>query len=108
VVDILFSDVMTAEEGASGICTVCLKTVCVATISRYETHVVEHGACVKKFGVELEATALACECAKIVDAAGVVKQQGRFCVADEFRDFVCKLAVRNSDARDTCYLRSLN
>jgi hypothetical protein len=108
MVDVLFSDVMTAEEVASGICTVYLKTVCVATISRYETYVVEHGACVKEFGVELEATVLACECAKIVDSAGVVEQQCRFCIADEFRNFVGELAVRNSDARDTCYLRSLS
>src|SRR5258708_25720966 len=107
-VDVLIRDVMTAQEVARGICSSILETVCVAAVSRYETDVVEHGSGVEKFGVELEATALACERAKVVDAAGVVEQQSRFCVADELRDFAGKITVRDADARDECGLRSLS
>jgi hypothetical protein len=35
---------------------------------------VELSACVEKLGVELETTALTSECAKIVNAAGVIEQ----------------------------------
>jgi hypothetical protein len=63
---------------------------------------VEHGAGVEKFGVELESPALAGKCAEVVDATGVIEQQSRFCVADEFRDFVGKVTVGNADARDKC------
>src|ERR1700722_2138588 len=99
---------MAAQENAGGICSVNLKTVSVATVSRYETDVVEHSACVEKFGVELETTALTSECAKIVNAAGVIEQQSRFCIADELRDFVAKCTVGNFDARDECCLRNLS
>jgi hypothetical protein len=54
---------------------------------------VEHGARVEKFGVELETAALTCERAKIINAAGVIEQQSRFCVADELRDLVGKFTV---------------
>src|SRR5258708_40093027 len=92
--DVLLSDPMAAQEGARGICSIHFKTVCGAAVSRYETDVVEHSAGVEKFGIELEATALACERAKVVHAAGVIEQQSRFCVADEFRDFIGNFAVR--------------
>src|SRR6267154_1372298 len=52
-VDVLFRDVMAAQEVARGIGSINLKTVCVAAVFRYETDVVEHGAHVEKFGVEL-------------------------------------------------------
>src|SRR5260370_20824782 len=108
VVDVLFRDVMAAQEVARGIGSINFKTVCVAAVSRYETDVVKHSAGVEKFGIELEAAALACERAKVVDAAGVIKQQSRFCIADELRDFVGEFTVGNADPRDKCCLRSLS
>src|ERR1700730_12087459 len=87
-VDVLFRNVTAAQELARGICSINLKTVCVAAVSRYETDVVEHSACVEQFGVELETTALTSERAKVVNAAGVIEQQSRFRIADELRDFV--------------------
>jgi hypothetical protein len=69
---------------------------------------VEHSAGVEQFGIELEATALPGECAKVVNAAGVIEQQSRFGIADEFRDFVGQFTVGNSDARDKCCWRSLS
>jgi hypothetical protein len=53
MVDVLLRDAMAAQEVTRGICPVNLETVRVATLSRYETHVVEHSSCVEKFGVEL-------------------------------------------------------
>src|ERR1700719_2959907 len=84
-VDVLFRDVMAAQEVARGIGSINLKTVCVAAVSRYEADVVEHGACVEKFDVELETTTLPSECGKIINAAGVIEQQSRFCIANELR-----------------------
>src|SRR6266446_5908294 len=106
--DVLLSDPMAAQEVARGICSINFKTVCRAAVSRHQTDVVEHSSGVEKFGIELEATALACERAKVVDAAGMIEQETRFCVADEFRDFVGEFAVGNADARDECCLRSLS
>jgi hypothetical protein len=57
---------MSAQEFACGICSINLKTVCIAAVSRYKSDVVEHGAGVEKFGVELKPTGLTCERAKIV------------------------------------------
>src|ERR1700737_1603336 len=105
--DVLLRDVMAAQEVARGICSINFKTVCGAAVRRYETDVVEHSAGVEKFGIELEATALACERAKEEDATGVIEQESRFCVADEFRDFVGEFAVGNADAPDMRCLRSL-
>src|SRR5258708_37858571 len=107
-VDVLIRDVMTAQEVARGICSINLKTVCVAAVSRYETDVVEHGAGVEKFGVELEAAVLACEGAKEVDAAGVIEEQSRFCVVNELGDLVGEFTVGNRDARVGCGLWSLS
>src|ERR1700736_1849387 len=104
--DVLLRDVMAAQEVARGICSINFKTVSGAAVSRYETDVVEHSTGVEKFGIELEATAPPCERAKVVDATGVIEQQSRFCVADEFRDFIGKFAVGNADARDKCCLQS--
>jgi hypothetical protein len=67
---------------------------------------VEHSAGVEKFGIELEAATLACERAKVVDATGMIEQQARFCVADEFRDFIGKFAVGNADAPDKGCVKS--
>jgi hypothetical protein len=89
---------MAAQKVARGIGSVNLKTICIATVSRYEPDIVEHSTCVEKFGVELEATAPAGECAKIVDAAGVIEQQSRFGIADEFCDLVGKFTVGNRAA----------
>jgi hypothetical protein len=108
MIDVLFGDVMAAQEFACGIRFIHLKAISLAAMSRYEDDVMEHSAWVEKFGIELEATALACECAKIVDAAGVIEQQWRFCIADELRDFIGKFAVENADARYECCLRSLS
>src|ERR1700738_366842 len=104
--DVLLRNPMTAQEVTRGICSIHFKAVCGAAVSRYQTDVVEHSAGVEKFGIELEATALACERAKVVDATGVIEQQTRFCVADEFRDFIGKFAVGNADARDKGCLES--
>ena len=108
VADVLFGDIAAAQEVARGICSIDLKTVCVAAVGSYETDVVEHGACVERFGLELEATTLACWRAKVVDAAGVIEQQSRFCVADELRDFIGEFTVWNTDVRDECCLRCLS
>src|SRR5258708_249326 len=105
--DVLVSDPMAAQEVARGICSINFKTVCRAAVSRHQTDVVEHSSGVEKFGIELEATALACEGAEVVDATGMIEQQTRFCVADEFRDFIGKFAVGNADAPDKWCLRSL-
>src|SRR5580692_10141810 len=99
---------MAAQKVTRGICSIHLKTVCLATVSGYETDVVEHSARVEKFGVELETMALTRECAEIVNAAGMVEQQTRFCIADELRDFAGKLTVGDSDAGDEWCLRSLS
>jgi hypothetical protein len=108
VFDVLFRDLMAAEEVARRICSIHLETVCVPTVRRYKSDVVEHSASVEKFDVELEATAPACKRGKVVDAAGVVEQQSRFCIADELRDIVGKFTVGDCEARDECCLRSLS
>ena len=108
VLDVLFRDVMAAEEIARSVRSINFETVCVATVRRYEADVMEHSARVKKFSVELETMALTSECAKIVNAAGVIEKQSRFCIADELRDFVGKFTVGNCNARDECCLRSLS
>src|SRR5260370_35003094 len=77
--DVLLSDPMAAQEVARGICSINFKTVCRAAVSRHQTDVVEHSSGVAEFGLELGATALACERAKVRDAAGLLEQEARFC-----------------------------
>src|SRR5579859_1538458 len=98
VVDVLLGDVMATQEVARCICSIHLKTVRIAAVSRYETNVVEHSAGVEQFGVELETATLTGERAKVIDAAGVIEQQRRFCVADELRDFIGEFTVWNAYA----------
>src|SRR5258708_26075076 len=75
--DVLLSDPVAAQEVARGICSINFKTVCRAAVSRHETDVVEHSSGVEKFGIELEATALASEGGDAVDATGMIERQTR-------------------------------
>jgi hypothetical protein len=45
---------------------------------------VEHRVGVKELGIEAEAAALTGECASVIDSAGMVKQQWRVSISDEF------------------------
>src|SRR5947208_13713061 len=82
-VNVLFRDVMAAQEVARGIGSINLKAVCVAAVSGYKTDVMKHSACVQEFGVELETAALTGECAEVVDAAGVIEEESRGCIPDQ-------------------------
>src|SRR5260370_42644271 len=77
--DVLLSDPMAAQEVARGICSINFKTVCRAAVSRPQTDVGGHSSGVEKFGIELEATTLACERAKVADPAGIIAQETPFC-----------------------------
>jgi hypothetical protein len=98
MIDILFRDVMAAKEGACGIGSIHLKTVDFAAMRGDETNVMEHGARIKKFGIELQTLALTSECSEIIDAAGVIEEESRFRIADELRDVVGELTVGDRDA----------
>jgi hypothetical protein len=67
---------------------------------RHEPQIVEHGTSIKQFRVELKSTPVACECAEIVNTAGMVEEQLCLCVPNEFRNLLCELRVRNADTRD--------
>src|SRR5260370_8679136 len=86
--DVLLSDPMAAQEVARGICSINFKTVCRAAVSRHQTDVVEHSSGVEKFGIELEATALASERAKTGDAGGMIEHEPPFFVPEYFLDFL--------------------
>src|SRR5260370_41555299 len=96
-VDMLLVELVAAEEVARGVGSVNLEAGR-AAVGGGEADVVEHGAGVEEFGVELEAAALACERGEVVDAAGVVEEQIGFGVADELGDLVGEFGVGNGDA----------
>src|SRR5437899_13022847 len=84
----------------SGIRAVDLEALGLAAVLMGQAHVVEHRACIKQFGIESESATLACQSAPVIDAARVVKQQRRFGVPHQLRDFARELAVGNSDSRE--------
>src|SRR5260370_30696667 len=86
-VDVLLVELVAAEEVARGVGSVNLEAGR-AAVGGGEADVVEHGAGVEEFGVELEAAALACERGEVVDAAGAGGGQHGFGGAGERGDFV--------------------
>jgi hypothetical protein len=61
---------------------------------------VEHRAGIEELGIEAKAAPLAGECAPVIDAAGMMEEQRRFGVPDEFRYIPREFAVGNGYADD--------
>jgi hypothetical protein len=88
---------MATQEIARGVGSIHLKTVYVAAVDGREADVVEHRACVEKFGIKLETAPLTGKRAEIINATGVIEQQSGFRIADELRYFVGEFTVWNPD-----------
>src|SRR3981081_3978016 len=82
MLDILLRDAVTTQEVARGIRSIHLKAVRIAAVSRHQTDIMEHGARVEKFRVKRKTTALTSERGEVVNAARVIEQQSRFCIAN--------------------------
>src|SRR6266849_6648221 len=91
---------MASEEVTGDIRAVYLEALGLAAVLMGQSHVMEHRACIKQFGIESEPTALACQSAPVIDAARMVKEQRRFVVPHHLHDFARELAVGNSDSRE--------
>ena len=98
-VDIVLRDAAASQEVTGDIRTVDLKALPLAAVLMGQAHVVEHRACIKQFRIEFESAAPACQSAPVIDAARMVKQQRRFAVPHQFRDFARQLAVGDPDSR---------
>jgi hypothetical protein len=88
------------QEVARGIGAVDLETFVGATEPRRQPHVVEHGAGIKQFGIELQIPMLARQCPEVIDAAGVVEQQWGFGISHQLGDLARQLAVGDCHAFD--------
>jgi hypothetical protein len=84
---------VSTQEVARSICAVDLETLVGAAVPRRQPHVVEHGAGIEQFGIELQAAMPTCQGPEVVDAAGVMKQQRRFRIPHHLGDLSGQLAV---------------
>jgi hypothetical protein len=73
-VDLAFGDALPTQEVARGVRAVDLETLALATVPRSEPCVVEHGAGIEQFGIELQAATLTRQGPEVVDAAGVMEE----------------------------------
>ena len=73
--DVLLGDAMAPEEIAGDVGAVHLEALICAGVMRGETHIVEHGAGIKEFGIKVEVAVLASERGPVIDAARMVEQQ---------------------------------
>src|SRR4029077_8978897 len=106
-VDVLLDDAMAAQKVAGGIGAVDLETLVGAAVPAGQAHVVEHRARIKQGGGEPEPSAFARECGPVIDAAGMVKQEGWFGVPHQLRYFAGELAVgRTYSVNGECHSTS--
>ena len=97
--DLLLRDAVASQEVTGGIRAVNFEALIRAAVLIGQAHIMEHRACIKQFGIESQSATLACQSAPVIDAARMVKEQRRFGVPHQLRDFARELAVGNSDSR---------
>src|SRR6202158_5886250 len=95
--DILLRDAVASQEVTGGIRAVNFEALIRAAVLIGQAHIMEHRACIKRFGIESESATLACQSAPVVDAARMVKEQRRFGVPHQPHYFASELAIGNSD-----------
>lgn len=59
-INVLLGNAVTAQEVAGGVCTVDFEALIRAAVLIGQAHIMEHRACIKKFGIESEFATLAC------------------------------------------------
>ena len=74
-IDVALRNPVAAEEIAGGVRAVDFEASMGAAVRRRQAHVVKHRTRIEKLAIELEPAALSGECAPIVDATRMVKQQ---------------------------------
>ncbi len=88
------------QEIARGIGAVDLEALMRAAVLMRQPHVVEHGARIEQFRIELQAAMLPRERTEIIDAARMVEEERRLCIPHELRHFARQFAVGDGHPAD--------
>ena len=91
-VDLGLGNAVATQEVARDIRAIDLESLVRAAVSRHQSHVVEHGAGIEQFRIELQSAMPAREGSKMKHAAGVMKQQRRNRVSNHRGDLTRQFA----------------